>query len=110
MRTAMRFQKSFAILLACILVPLQAQEPFVQRPQAPVLWRPYKQPSLPPVLLTNSDRLHSLIRAGRLYLTLQDAIALAIENNLDLQVDRFGPLSADWNLERQRAGGPLKGV
>jgi len=65
---------------------------------------------MPPIILTNSDRLHSLIRAGQLYLTLQDAIALAIENNMDLQVDRYGPLSAQWTLQRQQAGGPLRGV
>ena len=41
---------------------------------------------------------------------MQDAIALAIENNLDLEVDRYGPLAADWQLERAEAGGPLKGV
>jgi outer membrane protein TolC len=45
-----------------------------------------------------------------LYLTLQDAISLAIENNLDLEVDRYGPLSAEWTLQRMQAGGPLKGV
>ena len=60
--------------------------------------------------LRNSDHLHSLIRAGRLYLTVQDAIALAIENNLDLEVDRYGPLSAEWALQRARRGGPLRGV
>ena len=31
---------------------------------------------------------------------MQDAIAAAIENNLDLEVDRYGPLSADWPLQR----------
>jgi len=60
--------------------------------------------------LGNSNRLHSLIRAGRLYLTVQDAIALALENNLDLEVDRYGPLNAEWQLERSDAGGPLRGV
>jgi outer membrane protein len=89
---------------------MQAQQPFVERPKAPVLWRPYTPPPVGNVVLSNSDRLHRLMRAGRLYLTVQDAIALAIENNLDLQVDRYGPLNADWNLARARAGGPLKGV
>jgi outer membrane protein TolC len=62
------------------------------------------------VNLSNSDHLHDLIRAGRLYLTVQDAIALAIENNLDLEVDRYGPLGAQWALERAQGGGPLRGV
>ncbi len=105
-------KKALAIFSAwfCLLGQLQAQQPFVAKPQSPVLWRPYKPPTVPGVMLRNSDRLHSLMRAGRLYLTLQDAIALAIENNLDLQVDRYGPLNAEWNLARQEAGGPLRGV
>jgi len=65
---------------------------------------------MPPVQLKNSNRLHDLIRGGRLYLTVQDAIALAIENDVDLEVDRYGPLLAEWNLKRQQAGGPLRGV
>ncbi len=104
-------RKAIASIAAwgCLLAPLNAQEPFVQRPQAPILWRPYLQAKVGPAVMTNSDRIRSLIRAGTLYLTLQDAIALAIENNLDLQVDRYGPLKAEWTVERQQAGGPLKG-
>jgi outer membrane protein TolC len=58
----------------------------------------------------NSRRLHDLLRAGKLYLTVQDALALAIENNLNLEIDRYGPLLAQSALERQKAGGPLRGV
>jgi outer membrane protein TolC len=54
--------------------------------------------------------MNELIRGGKLYLTVQDAIALAIENNLDLEVARYGPLNAEWNLKRAEAGGPLRGV
>jgi len=45
-----------------------------------------------------------------LYLTVEDAIALAIENNLDLEVDRYGPLNAVWAVKRAQGGGPLRGV
>jgi len=105
-------KKTLAIALAILSAAgqLPAQQPFVEKPMAPVVWRPYKNPKIPDVTLNNSSRLHSLMRAGRLYLTLQDAIDLAIENNLDLQVDRYGPLNAEWNLARQEAGGPLRGV
>jgi outer membrane protein TolC len=89
---------------------VDAQQPFVALPQGERLIKDYKQPVLPPIVMTNSQRLHSLIRAGRLYLTLQDAIALAVENNLDLQVERYGPLNAEWTLNRQAGGGPLRGV
>jgi outer membrane protein len=112
MRATMSIRKSFAVLLAwmCVTAQLPAQQPFVERPQGRIVWRPYKQPSVGPAILANSDRLRGLIRGGILYLTLQDAIALAIENNLDLQVDRYGPLAAEWVLERYKAGGPLRGV
>src|SRR5579864_6159678 len=80
------------------------------RPQAPLLWRPYLPVTVPPVRLTNSNRLHELIRAGTLYLTVQDAIALALENNIDVEVARYNPILADWQLERAQAGGALPGV
>jgi outer membrane protein len=92
-----------------LITQVRAQQPFVERPQNKILWRPYMRPTVPPAVMTNSDRIRSLIRAGTLYLTLQDTIALAVENNLDLQVDRYGPIKAEWTVERQQAGGPLKG-
>jgi len=111
-KITVKLASTIAILAVggCLVIPAGAQQPLVERPQGPLLWRPYRPASVSPAALTNSSRLGDLIRAGRLYLTLQDAIALAIENNLDLEVERYGPLSAEWNLERQRAGGPLKGV
>jgi outer membrane protein len=78
--------------------------------QGPKMIRPYEAPDIPPVHLNNSTRLSGLIRAGNLYLTLQDAIALAIENNLELEIDRYGPLLADSALKRAEAGGPIRGV
>src|SRR5215471_7117299 len=98
------------LLVLLFLLPAFGQQPFVARPKSNVLWRPYQTPEVPPSRLTNSDQLHSLIRAGKLYLTLQDAIAMAIENNLDLEIARYGPVSAEWNLQRAEAGGALKGV
>ena len=88
-------------------VPL-AIEPL--RPKANILIRPYLSPAIPQVRGANTARLKSLIRAGAMYLTAQDAIALAIENNVDLEVARYNPLIADWRLERSEAGGALPGV
>ena len=48
--------------------------------------------------MTNSSRLESLLRAGNLYLSLQDAIALALENNLDLQLQRYGAQVSDLQM------------
>ena len=80
------------------------------RPQSSIFIRPYTGATVPPVHLKNSSRIYGLIRSGKLYLTVQDALAIAIENNLDLELDRYGPVSAEWYLERSRAGGPLRGV
>jgi outer membrane protein TolC len=72
--------------------------------------RPYVAPEIPPIRLHNSNRLNSLMRAGNLYLTVEDALALAIENNLNLEIARYGPMLADSSLERAKAGGPIRGV
>ena len=50
------------------------------------------------------------MRAGNLYLTAQDAVALAVENNLDIEAQRYGPLLAQEVLRRARAGGALRSV
>jgi outer membrane protein TolC len=60
--------------------------------------------------LTNSPRLNDLIRAGNMYLTSQDVVALAIENNIDVEVQRYGPLLAKQVLRRAEGGGALRSV
>src|SRR3954471_14450196 len=63
-----------------------------------------------PINLSNSGRMDALLRAGRLYLSLQDAVALALENNLDIELQRYGPRLAEADLLRARAGGVVRGV
>lgn len=72
--------------------------------------RKYTPPVVAPIDLSNSNRLESLLRAGNLYLSLQDVIDLALENNLDIAMARYGPLEAEQDLRRSRAGGALRGV
>src|SRR5258708_34625583 len=72
--------------------------------------RKYAPFEVAPINLSNSARLESLIRAGNIYLSLQDAIALALENNLDIEIQRFGPRLAEANLLRAQAGGLLRGL
>lgn len=97
----------------CWLLPAMAQqqtgvEPI--RPTGSILWRPYKATTVPPVRLANSDRIKILIQGGKLYLTVHDAIALALENNIDIETARLNPSLMAWNLERAQAGGALPGV
>ena len=70
----------------------------------------YTEPPLAPVDMTNSPRLHQLLRAGNIYLSLSDAIALAIENNLDVELQRFTIPSASTELLRAKGGGLLRGL
>src|SRR5881396_1224614 len=71
---------------------------------------PYRRHPVAPVNLSNSSRLEALLRAGRLYLSLQDTIALALENNLDIELQRYGSQIAEASILRAKAGGLLRGV
>ena len=72
--------------------------------------RKYRPPTIASVEVGNSPRLESLIRAGILYLSLEDAVALALENNLDIAISRYGPMEAEADLLRAQGGGALRGV
>lgn len=72
--------------------------------------RDYRPVDVPPADLSNSGRLESLLRAGNLYLSLQDAIALALENNIDIEIQRYGPQLADAGILRTKAGGFARGI
>ena len=61
-----------------------------------------------PARLEDSPRLESLVRAGNLYLTAQDVIALALENNLDIAIQRYGPFLAREVLRRAESGNILR--
>jgi outer membrane protein len=65
---------------------------------------------VPQPRMDNSPRLHDLIREGKLWLSLQDAIALALENNLDIDVARFQIPLAQADYLRTRAGAAARGV
>jgi outer membrane protein TolC len=66
--------------------------------------------TVPAIKLNNSPRLEQLVRSGNLYLSAQDVIALALENNLDIAVQRYGPFLSQEVLKRAEAGGLLRGV
>src|SRR5437868_3846163 len=74
------------------------------------IFRWYKQRNVAPINLTNSNRLESLIRAGNVYLSAQDVIALTLENNLDIEIQRYGPLLTREVTRRTQGGGALRSV
>jgi len=98
------------VACACAGTMLYAQGPVIDKPSGSILWRSYRSPILHPMRMTNTERIHSLMRGGKLYLTMQDAIALAVENDLNLEVARNGPLNAEWALERAQSGAAPRGV
>ncbi|MCL6565306.1 MAG: TolC family protein [Acidobacteriia bacterium] len=76
----------------------------------PNLLGPYTPLRVPAPVLTNSPQVEQMIRDGKLYLSLQDAIMLALENNLDIQVQRYIPWIAETDVLRSLSGGATRGL
>jgi outer membrane protein TolC len=91
-------------------------QPHIQTPPQlamPHSWEPfgaYLPSTVPEPALANSKRLDQLIRDGKLYISLTDAISLAIENNLDVAIARYNLPIADTDILRTKAGGSFRGV
>ena len=102
----MRCWSQAAILLVLIPVLGESQSGFVRNS----FISPYEVKPVPAVNLQNSQRIFDLLRAGQLYLSLADAIALALENNLDIEVERYLPRIAQTDVQRAKGGGLLRGL
>ena len=76
----------------------------------PHVLRPYKAQELAQPNLANSARIDSLMHDGKIYLSIDDAVALALENNLDLDIARYNLNIADADLLRARTGANILGV
>ncbi len=111
------------ILAVCLSVLLAVSPAVAQQPgQLPTVtaggpggfWRdlagPYSAPTVSAPDFTNSSRIHQLLRAGNLYLSLHYTVALAIENNLDIELDRYSLPIASTELLRAKGGGQLRGI
>ncbi|HVW87324.1 MAG TPA: TolC family protein [Bryobacteraceae bacterium] len=111
-----RTARAVAVAMTCVLVsPVAAQNaPAVdRRPSVSYssgLMGAYQAGSVSPLDTRNSQRLHDLVRAGQIYLSLRDAIALALENNLDLELERYSVRLAATDTLRAKGGGLLRGV
>ncbi len=80
------------------------------RSQFPHVIAPYAPEHVPPPNLANTSRLDSLLRDGKLYLSINDAVALALENNLDVVLARYNLNIADTDILRAKAGSNILGV
>jgi len=76
----------------------------------PHLLQPYRSQELPQLNLGNSPRIDSLLHDGKIYLSIDDAVALALENNLDLDIARYNLNIADTDYLRAKSGANILGV
>lgn len=104
---------SIFVLIAFISSGL-AQEISIRTPPPPRVVGPLLRPFhferriVSPARLVNTPRLESLVRAGNLYLSVHDVIALVLENNIDIAIQRYGPYLAREVLRRAEGGGFLR--
>jgi outer membrane protein TolC len=105
-----------AVVLAALTSFAQTPEISIQKASGRPLVGPLLHPFhidkrvVSPVKLTNTPRLESLVRAGNLYLSARDVIALVLENNVDIAIQRYGPFLAREVLRRAQGGGFLRSV
>jgi outer membrane protein TolC len=74
----------------------------------PLAW--YRPTDVAQPRLGNTGELSDLLRDGKLYLSLSDAVTLALENNYDIAIARINLDIADTDVLRARAGSTLRGV
>jgi outer membrane protein len=90
--------------------PSSHQHPFVVEDYAkpkrafPNVIAPYTARNVPPPDLTNTPRIDQLMRDGKIYLSMNDAVALALENNLDIGIARYNLNIADTDVLRAKSG------
>src|SRR6201993_497392 len=76
----------------------------------PSVLAPYKARDVPDANLANTPRIDQLMRDGKIYLSMDDAVALALENNLDLELARYNLNIAETDILRAKAGSNILGV
>lgn len=104
------------LFATCTALFAQLGEVSIETPKGPPivgpLLRPFhvQQRRVSPAVLSDSPRLESLLHAGNLYLSVQDVIAIALENNLDIAIQRYALPLAREVLRRTQGGGALRNV
>lgn len=76
----------------------------------PNVFAPYKPVTVPEPILMNAPRIEQMIQEGKLRISLQDAIDLALQNNLDIAIQRYAPWLAEANILRTMGGGATRGA
>jgi outer membrane protein len=98
------------LIVTAVAASAQISDYSKSRAQFPDVIGPYIARSVPAPNITNSDRINQLLQGGKLMLSLDDAIALALENNLDLAIARYNLPIADTDIVRAQSGAQTRGV
>ncbi|HTZ47914.1 MAG TPA: TolC family protein [Verrucomicrobiae bacterium] len=77
----------------------------IPKPFFPNIIEPYTPRHVEEPMMTNTPKLDQLVKDGKVYLSLDDAISIALEDNLDISVQRFTPWIAETQLLKAKAGG-----
>lgn len=94
---------------------MQGREVYMRdyaKPQSafPEFWKSYGSREVPEPNLANTSRIDSVMHDGKIYLSIDDAVALALENNLDIYIARYNLNIADTDYLRARSGANILGV
>src|SRR5579859_19118 len=90
--------------------PVHLKDYSIPRSAFPHFLHPYMPQELAAPNLGNSPRINALMRDGKIYLSIDDAVALALENNLDLDIARYNLNIAEADLLRAKSGASILGV
>lgn len=71
----------------------------------PTIRAPYRQAAVPEPILTNAPRIEQMVQDGKLSMSLQDAVDLALQNNLAIAISRYTPWLAEASILRTLSGG-----
>ena len=90
---------------------LHATQDYSKPPsQFPNVIAPYRPETVPPPNLANAPRIDQLMHDGKIILSINDAVALSLENNLDIVLARYNLNIADTDILRAKAGANVLGV
>jgi outer membrane protein len=90
--------------------PVLLNDYSIPRSAFPHVLQPYRSQELAQPNLGNSPRIDALMKDGKIYLSIDDAVALALENNLDLDIARYNLNIAQADLLRAKSGASILGV
>ena len=108
--TALRGQETPTAPQPVPLPPVHLKDYSVPRSAFPHVLQPYTPEEVAPPIMGNSARIDALMKDGKIHLSIDDAVALALENNLDIDIARYNLNIADADLLRAKSGASILGV